>query len=72
VQEPVLALPVLHGLPRGRTDGEHIRIGEAENTVRLQKEEWNILVDLSESGRLGPIRGVPPDSGARGGARHAP
>ena len=27
-------------------EGEEIRIGEAENTVRLQKEKWNVLVDL--------------------------
>ena len=33
-------------------EGEEISIGEAENTVRLQKEEWNVLVDLIQSGQL--------------------
>ena len=36
-------------------EGDHIQIGEAENTVRLQKEEWNILVDLIRSGQLGRV-----------------
>lgn len=36
-------------------DGEEVRIGEAENTVRLQKAEWNVLVDLIQSGRLAKV-----------------
>ena len=32
--------------------GEQVSIGEDENTVRLQKEEWNVLVDLIQSGQL--------------------
>lgn len=45
-------------------DSEHIQIGEPANTVSLQKnEEWNALVDLIQSGRLGRI------DARRGGGR---
>jgi len=29
-----------------------VRIGEAGNLAVLKKDEWNILVDLIQSGRL--------------------
>jgi len=41
--------------PEVLIDGDEVKIGEAENTVRLQKEEWNVLVDLIRSGRLGRL-----------------
>jgi hypothetical protein len=36
-------------------DGEIVRIGEGANTVVLQKDEWNVLVELIKSGRLGRV-----------------
>jgi hypothetical protein len=33
-------------------EGDRIRIGEAENIVVLQKEEWNVLVSLIRTGQL--------------------
>jgi hypothetical protein len=36
-------------------EGDYIQIGEAENTVRLKKDEWNVLVDLISSGQLGRV-----------------
>ena len=33
-----------------------VTIGEDENTVRLKPEEWNILVDMVKSGRLGKVK----------------
>ena len=33
-------------------EGDQIRIGEAANTAVLQKAEWNVLVDLIQSGQL--------------------
>ena len=36
-------------------DGDSIRIGEDTNVVVLKKEEWNILVDLIQSGRVGKL-----------------
>ncbi len=33
-------------------EGDQISIGEADNTVRLGKAEWNVLVDLIQSGQL--------------------
>ena len=36
-------------------EGDTVRIGEDENTVLLQKAEWNVLVETIQSGRLGRI-----------------
>ena len=35
-------------------DGQ-VRIGEDANTAVLKADEWNVLVDLIRSGRLGPV-----------------
>ena len=32
--------------------GEEVRIGEAGNLAVLTKDEWNVLVDLVQSGEL--------------------
>lgn len=32
--------------------GDEVRIGEAGNLAVLKKDEWNVLVDLIQSGRL--------------------
>ena len=36
-------------------ENDQIAIGEADNTVRLKKDEWNVLVDLIRSGQLGRV-----------------
>jgi len=33
-------------------EGETVTIGEGANTVVLKNEEWNVLVDLIQSGQL--------------------
>ena len=33
-------------------EGDEIRIGEDANTAVLTKAEWNVLVDLIQSGQL--------------------
>src|SRR5262249_18582478 len=38
-------------------EGETVRIGEDANTAILTREEWNILVDLIQSGQLGRLGG---------------
>ncbi|MBI1847346.1 MAG: hypothetical protein HYR86_10285 [Candidatus Rokubacteria bacterium] len=35
--------------------GDEVRIGETGNLVALEKDEWNVLVDLIASGRLGRL-----------------
>ena len=35
--------------------GDEVRIGEATNTAVLKKAEWNVLVDLIQSGQLSKI-----------------
>jgi hypothetical protein len=32
--------------------GDEVRIGEAGNLAVLKKDEWNLLVDLIQSGKL--------------------
>jgi hypothetical protein len=34
---------------------EHVRIGEAGNLAVLTKDEWNVLVDLVQSGVLAKV-----------------
>jgi hypothetical protein len=36
-------------------EGDNIRIGEDVNTAVLKKAEWNVLVDLIQSGQLGRV-----------------
>ena len=36
-------------------DGDIFRIGEDANIAVLKKEEWNILVDLIQSGQVGRL-----------------
>jgi hypothetical protein len=35
--------------------GDQVRIGEAGNLAVLKKEEWNILVDMIQSGQLSKV-----------------
>ena len=32
--------------------GDEVRVGETGNLAMLKKDEWNVLVDLIQSGRL--------------------
>jgi hypothetical protein len=32
--------------------GDEVRVGETGNLAVLEKDEWNVLVDLIQSGRL--------------------
>ena len=36
-------------------DGDTVRIGEDANTAILKKDEWNVLVDLIQSGQLSRV-----------------
>ena len=36
-------------------ESDAVRIGEDANAVVLKKEEWNVLVDLIQSGRVGRL-----------------
>jgi hypothetical protein len=41
--------------PEVLVEGDEVRIGEASNSTTLKKGEWNVLVDLIQSGRLGRL-----------------
>ncbi len=44
--------PACDACPQVEISGDAVRIGEADNTVVLKKEEWNVLVGLIRSGQL--------------------
>ena len=41
--------------PEVAIEGDTVRIGEDANTAVLTKDEWNVLVGLIQSGRLGAL-----------------
>lgn len=41
--------------PEVVVEGETVRIGEDANTTVLTKDEWNVLVDLIQSGQIGRL-----------------
>jgi hypothetical protein len=41
--------------PEVEINGGEVRIGEAGNLAVLKSEEWNVLVDLIQSGELSKI-----------------
>jgi hypothetical protein len=47
--------PACTACPEVVIDGDHIRIGEDANTAVLTKDEWNVLVTLIQSGKLGRV-----------------
>jgi len=53
--ERVSLCPHCDHCPEIVIEGEQIRIGEDANTVVLKKDEWNVLVDLIQSGRVGRL-----------------
>ena len=44
--------PACTACPEVEIDRDEVRIGEAGNLVTLKREEWNVLVELIESGQL--------------------
>ena len=47
--------PSCTNCPEVVIDGDTISIGEAPNLTVLKKDEWNVLVDLIQSGQIGRI-----------------
>ncbi len=44
--------PACTACPEVEVVGDEVRIGEAGNLAVLKKDEWNVLVELIQSGRL--------------------
>jgi hypothetical protein len=44
--------PACSACPEVEIKGDEVRIGEAGNLAVLKKDEWNVLVDLIQSGAL--------------------
>ena len=53
--ERVSLCPACTKCPEVVIDGDTIRIGEDTNTATLKREEWNVLVELIQSGQLGRV-----------------
>jgi hypothetical protein len=47
--------PSCTACPEVVIEGDTVRIGEDENTAILEKDEWNVLVSLIQSGQLGAL-----------------
>jgi len=47
--------PACTACPGVEIAGDEVRIGEAGNLAVLQKDEWNVLVDLIQTGKLGRV-----------------
>ena len=47
--------PACSACPEVVISGDEVRIGEADNLVVLKKDEWNVLVELIQAGRLSRI-----------------
>jgi hypothetical protein len=41
--------------PEVEIAGDQVRIGETGNLAVLEKDQWNVLVDLIQSGQLGKV-----------------
>ena len=44
--------PACSACPEVEISNDEVRIGETGNLAVLQKDEWNVLVDLIQSGQL--------------------
>jgi hypothetical protein len=51
-RQTISLCPACTACPEVVIEGEQVRIGEDANTAVLQKAEWNVLVDLIQSGQL--------------------
>lgn len=47
--------PMCDQCPEVEVAGDEVRIGEAGNLITLKKDEWNVLVDLIQSGQLSKV-----------------
>ena len=53
--EAISLCPSCDHCPEVVIEGDRVRIGEDSNTTVLERDEWNVLVDLIQSGRLGRL-----------------
>ncbi len=47
--------PACTACPEVEVRGDEVRVGETGNLAVLRKEEWNVLVELIQSGRLSKL-----------------
>jgi hypothetical protein len=54
-KQVVSLCPSCDHCPEVVVEGDEVRIGEDANVTTLKKVEWNVLVDLIQSGQLGRL-----------------
>ena len=47
--------PACTACPEVFVEGDTVLIGEKGNIVSLKKEEWNVLVEVIKSGKVGKL-----------------
>lgn len=55
MEKTVSLCPMCEHCPEVTLVGGEVRIGEAGNLVVLKKDEWNVLVEAIQSGRLSKV-----------------
>jgi hypothetical protein len=55
MEKRVSLCPMCDHCPEVALVGDEVQIGEAGNLVVLKKDEWNVLVDAINSGRLAKV-----------------
>ena len=55
MEKRVSLCPMCEHCPEVALVGDEVQIGETGNLVVLKKDEWNVLVDAIQSGRLSKI-----------------
>ncbi len=53
--EKISLCPSCSARPEVVMEGDTVRIGEEGNLVTLKKAEWNVLVDVIKSGKVGKV-----------------
>jgi hypothetical protein len=53
--EKISLCPACTACPEIVMEGDTVSIGEDTNVVVLKKTEWNVLVDVIKSGRVGQL-----------------
>ncbi len=54
-RKKVSLCPACGACPEVEIAGDEVRIGEAGNLVLLNRDQWNVLVDLIRSGQLSTL-----------------
>lgn len=52
---PTALCPACATCPEVVLDGDTVRVGEGNSRFTVKKTEWNVLVDVIKSGKVGKV-----------------